>query len=674
MSDLDNAIKSINESAAKAENTAGFLDDMSTFDDQSSVTNPNNGQTVASIPKQVKDRTDELFSAAESDINQAVATTTQNASDAAQSASDASESANEAAATVETQIRERVGVYKIGNISDYAGQQLTGNEKENQYQYPDNSEQWYGAKDGVTFPITIPSDPSIDDEWALVGPLSGDWGGVNVGTEVKHRRGTAAEIAAGTPAIGELWFNTTLNYTHMGNGVTQGGIEQSPTISLKNFGSKGDGIANDTASIVSAISTSKSLELIVSTGSGDHLSDQVDLTNYNIGTFKGAGIDSTQFLCNTNIASGAYVDLGFDTNPTVHPSSIQFADIGGFSVRTNGKNINYAVSADQYRRGKLSNVRVYGSDSSDDMENGYKFNYSWNARWEGLFSSNHYGNGFELSTLALNANTFINPTASTERPTATNFFFDGGNTVVMISPSSEGSPKKGFDFGNNVRSVTLLNPHTEGDNGAFFKEGGDNNGMSINIIGGASFNAENALNFTGNFENLTISGYSMYDLNSLSNLDIQINAKNTVITNLLVVEAITKTVATDRQIIDAITLGSNVESCIVNGLDIAKLYRREEFVITINPGTPQVLQTKYLDSMARRLCNLSIAQRTSNSAIRHLNATVTVNSNDTIDVDTITERPGGGALVIAYDTGAKMLTVDGTVAGEAKIIMEHFRP
>ncbi|AUR87897.1 coil containing protein [Vibrio phage 1.105.O._10N.286.49.B4] len=87
MSDLDNAINSINASAAKAENTATFLDDMSTFDEQSSVTNPNNGQTVASIPKQVKDRTDELFAAAESDINQAV-------SDAAQSATDAQDAAD----------------------------------------------------------------------------------------------------------------------------------------------------------------------------------------------------------------------------------------------------------------------------------------------------------------------------------------------------------------------------------------------------------------------------------------------------------------------------------------------------------------------------------------------------------------------------------------------------
>jgi hypothetical protein len=42
-------------------------------------------------------------------------------------------------------------------------------------------------------------------------------------TQVKHRRGTDAEIMAGVPAIGELWFNTTDNTIHMGDGVTQGG-------------------------------------------------------------------------------------------------------------------------------------------------------------------------------------------------------------------------------------------------------------------------------------------------------------------------------------------------------------------------------------------------------------------------------------------------------------------
>lgn len=42
-------------------------------------------------------------------------------------------------------------------------------------------------------------------------------------TQVKHRRGTNAEILAAVPAIGELWYNTTDNTIHMGDGVTEGG-------------------------------------------------------------------------------------------------------------------------------------------------------------------------------------------------------------------------------------------------------------------------------------------------------------------------------------------------------------------------------------------------------------------------------------------------------------------
>jgi hypothetical protein len=44
-------------------------------------------------------------------------------------------------------------------------------------------------------------------------------------TQVKHRRGTNSEILAGTPAVGELWFNTNDSSIHMGDGVTPGGIK-----------------------------------------------------------------------------------------------------------------------------------------------------------------------------------------------------------------------------------------------------------------------------------------------------------------------------------------------------------------------------------------------------------------------------------------------------------------
>lgn len=48
-------------------------------------------------------------------------------------------------------------------------------------------------------------------------------------TQVKHRRGTNAEIMANVPAIGEIWFNTDDNSIHMGNGVKQGGFKHVNT-------------------------------------------------------------------------------------------------------------------------------------------------------------------------------------------------------------------------------------------------------------------------------------------------------------------------------------------------------------------------------------------------------------------------------------------------------------
>lgn len=57
---------------------------------------------------------------------------------------------------------------RIGNISGYVGDSLTDSEKLNSYQYPDDSGDWYGPIQSQSFPITIPSDPSSDNGWALV--------------------------------------------------------------------------------------------------------------------------------------------------------------------------------------------------------------------------------------------------------------------------------------------------------------------------------------------------------------------------------------------------------------------------------------------------------------------------------------------------------------------------
>ncbi|QZI87818.1 hypothetical protein SIPHO054v2_p0017 [Vibrio phage 103E44.1] len=65
---------------------------------------------------------------------------------------------------------------KIGNISDYVGDTLIEADKLNSYQYPDDSENWYGPIQSQTFPITIPADPTVPGSgWALVNAATQEW-------------------------------------------------------------------------------------------------------------------------------------------------------------------------------------------------------------------------------------------------------------------------------------------------------------------------------------------------------------------------------------------------------------------------------------------------------------------------------------------------------------------
>ncbi|AUR86111.1 coil containing protein [Vibrio phage 1.082.O._10N.261.49.E4] len=138
---------------------------------------------------------------------------------------------------------------RIGNISDYAGQQLPEADKLNAYQYPDDSGEWYGAVQSQAFPIVIPSDPSMDNGWALVSAATQGWaieldslvsgGGIfgttlnlgaqaslvppNVsriklftgngdsGVELLYLWGPSGDFSGGSQTITDISFNATLN-------------------------------------------------------------------------------------------------------------------------------------------------------------------------------------------------------------------------------------------------------------------------------------------------------------------------------------------------------------------------------------------------------------------------------------------------------------------------------
>lgn len=110
-------------------------------------------------------------------------------------------------------------------------------------------------------------------------------------TQVKHRRGTSAEIAAGVPAVAEFWYNTTDNTIHTGNGFTPGGIKQGNLLSVKNFGAVGDGVTDDTAAFKAAIASVFVTKLWIPEGDF-RVTDELDVLGTCTG-FTGAGeIDS----------------------------------------------------------------------------------------------------------------------------------------------------------------------------------------------------------------------------------------------------------------------------------------------------------------------------------------------------------------------------------------------
>lgn len=54
---------------------------------------------------------------------------------------------------------------KVGNISNYVGDELQAEDKLNAYMHPDDSDFWYAPLQGQAFPITIPDDPASSEEW-----------------------------------------------------------------------------------------------------------------------------------------------------------------------------------------------------------------------------------------------------------------------------------------------------------------------------------------------------------------------------------------------------------------------------------------------------------------------------------------------------------------------------
>lgn len=145
-------------------------------------------------------------------------------------------------------------------------------------------------------------------------------------TQVKHRRGTAAEIAAGTPAIGELWFNTTDNTIHMGNGATQGGIKQTAVTNVKNYGALGDGTTDDSSAIQAAFDAAENGAVVFPPGTYFIGTDVLPKSNTRIigmgGVLKLGGHEAVMLL--SDVENILVDGLTIDGNRDVWTSVLQY--------------------------------------------------------------------------------------------------------------------------------------------------------------------------------------------------------------------------------------------------------------------------------------------------------------------------------------------------------------
>ncbi|AUR84551.1 hypothetical protein NVP1060A_35 [Vibrio phage 1.060.A._10N.261.48.B5] len=119
----------------------------------------------------------------------------------------------------EAEADDVIDSYRLLNKGDYS----SGITLESKFEFITyNGESYFATNPPYT---TTETTPDVDGNLFIGNYITSDFGLVTSGTEVKHRRGTDAEIASGVPAIGELWFNTTDSSIHMGDGATQGGIK-----------------------------------------------------------------------------------------------------------------------------------------------------------------------------------------------------------------------------------------------------------------------------------------------------------------------------------------------------------------------------------------------------------------------------------------------------------------
>ncbi|CAH9013015.1 hypothetical protein VP277E431_P0066 [Vibrio phage 277E43-1] len=240
----------------------------------------------------------------------------------------------------------------VGNISDFAGQPLQETDKTNAYQYPDNSRKFYAANKSQVFPITIPADPSSDNEWALVNALTSESLSLYTNTTYKASGGNSAveNMVAGNPIsinVGSTCQceNGTI-FLRAGNAT--GGLSDFDAINhinVKDFGAYGGDLpCHD--EINNAVAYAVDGEFSIYIPSGRYVIGEPIIAKGRVSIF-GDGVNSKLDGSNcSRVADSEYYD-GVRAG-VISTNSVSFVEISNLSIEYNSKNSSGTVNGVEF--------------------------------------------------------------------------------------------------------------------------------------------------------------------------------------------------------------------------------------------------------------------------------------------------------------------------------------
>ncbi|AUR97584.1 coil containing protein [Vibrio phage 1.242.O._10N.261.54.B2] len=268
---------------------------------------------------------------------------------------------------IETTFTAQFAYKRIGNISLYVGDSLTETDKLNSYQYPDDSDEWYGPVQDQVFPITIPADPSSDNGWALVNALTP--GSLQLYTDIVYKAsgGNSAveNMVDGMPVAAPLnqvvmcENGSTFKRVSSDNGDESDFIAISE-IHVDDFGAVGDGLVSRVTPLGQSIGGYEDIKNPSATDDRLKIKSCIDFAN-----------SSSVNVCYGNRGYALLTEDGSDA----YMFRIETSQLGNRTVFTNDKAVGVGAGNvfATHQTNLVENIKITGF-VFDDFEFAIRFN------------------------------------------------------------------------------------------------------------------------------------------------------------------------------------------------------------------------------------------------------------------------------------------------------------